>query len=241
MMNMIKVRNLNYKYKNDKFELRDINLDIEAGFVTVLVGNNGCGKTTLMRNMYGSLIPKSGEIFLDDEKISFDNLAEFHRDVVYIGKSIYADYYTIADNIELFRTLYDRFDEETFLKLANKFGLGNRIDSKYSILSRGQKVKADIAFAIAVKPKYIILDEPYAGLDEVSKQDITEILQNKVSEDNVGIFLSTHIIDEIEDVADFIVMMTDGKIVKSGDRDSVIGMGKTLTEETIDVIEDEEI
>jgi ABC-2 type transport system ATP-binding protein len=154
---------------------------------------------------------------------------------------MYADYYTVADNIELFRTLYDRFDEEIFLKLANKFGLGNRIDSKYSILSRGQKVKADIAFAIAVKPKYIIPDEPYAGLDEVSKQDITEILQSRVSEDNVGIFISTHIIDEIEDVADFIVMMKDGKIVKSGDRDSVIGIGKTLTEETIDFIEDEEI
>lgn len=238
---MIKLRDLNYSYDKKDLKLENINLDIEPGYITVLVGANGCGKTTLMRNMYGSLIPKSGEIFLDDEKISFDNLAEFHRDVVYIGKSIYADYYTIADNIELFRTLYDRFDEETFLKLANKFGLGNRIDSKYSILSRGQKVKADIAFAIAVKPKYIILDEPYAGLDEVSKQDITEILQNKVSEDNVGIFLSTHIIDEIEDIADFIVMMKDGKIVKSGDRDSVIGMGKTLTEETIDVIEDEEI
>lgn len=238
---MIKLRDLNYSYDKKDLKLENINLDIEPGYITVLVGANGCGKTTLMRNMYGSLTPKSGEIFLDDEKISFDNLAEFHRDVVYIGKSIYADYYTIADNIELFRTLYDRFDEETFLKLANKFGLGNRIDSKYSILSRGQKVKADIAFAIAVKPKYIILDEPYAGLDEVSKQDITEILQNKVSEDNVGIFLSTHIIDEIGDVADFIVMMKDGKIVKSGDRDSVIGMGKTLTEETIDVIEDEEI
>ena len=238
---MIKLRDLNYSYDKKDLKLENINLDIEPGYITVLVGANGCGKTTLMRNMYGSLTPKSGEIFLDDEKISFDNLAEFHRDVVYIGKSIYADYYTIADNIELFRTLYDRFDEETFLKLANKFGLGNRIDSKYSILSRGQKVKADIAFAIAVKPKYIILDEPYAGLDEVSKQDITEILQNKVSEDNVGIFLSTHIIDEIEDIADFIVMMKDGKIVKSGDRDSVIGMGKTLTEETIDVIEDEEI
>lgn len=238
---MIKLRDLNYSYDKKDLKLENINLDIEPGYITVLVGANGCGKTTLMRNMYGSLTPKSGEIFLDDEKISFDNLAEFHRDVVYIGKSMYADYYTIADNIELFRTLYDRFDEETFLKLANKFGLGNRIDSKYSILSRGQKVKADIAFAIAVKPKYIILDEPYAGLDEVSKQDITEILQNKVSEDNVGIFLSTHIIDEIGDVADFIVMMKDGKIVKSGDRDSVIGMGKTLTEETIDVIEDEEI
>ena len=238
---MIKVKNLNYKYKNDKFELKDINLEIETGYVTVLVGNNGCGKTTLMRNIYGSLLANSGEIYLDDEKVSFDNLASYHRDVVYIGKSMYADYYTIADNVELFRTLYDRFDEDTFLKLANKFGLGNRIDSKYSILSRGQKVKADIAFAISIKPKYIILDEPYAGLDEVSKQDITEILQTRVNEDNVGIFLSTHIIDEIEDVADFIVMMKDGKIVKSGDRDSVISMGRTLTEETIDMIEDEEM
>lgn len=236
---MIKLKDLSYRYGKNGFELDKINIEVEPGYITVLVGNNGCGKTTLMRNMYGSLIPKSGEIFLDDKKIEFNDLAEYHRSVAIIGKSLFADYYTIGDNAELFRNLYDNFDEDMFLNLINKFDLGNRIDSKYDILSRGQKVKVDIAFALAIKPKYLILDEPFAGLDEVSKQDIVEILQNRINEDNMGVFVSTHLLDEIEDIADYVIMMKDGKIIKSGDRDSVIKPGSTLTEEAIEVIGNE--
>lgn len=237
---MIKLRDLSYSYDDKDFRLDKINLEIEPGYVTVLVGYNGCGKTTLMRNMYGSLIPKSGEVLYDDKKIDFENLAEYHKDVAFVGKSLFADYYTIEENVELFKNLYDRFDEEMFLNLINKFDLANRIDSRFGILSRGQKVKVEIAFVISLKPKYLILDEPFAGLDEISKQDIVEILQNRINEDNMGVFVSTHLLDEIEDIADFVIMMKGGRIIKQGDRDSVIKPGNSLTDETIETMENED-
>lgn len=240
MRKMIKVRNLNYKYKKDKFELKNINLDINKGYITVLVGNNGCGKTTLMRNIYGSLLPNNGEVLLDDEKIGYANLAEYHKKVSFVGKDIFAGYYTIVDNVNLLKTLYDKFDEQMFYDLIKELDLANRIDSKYSILSRGQKMKAEIAFALSIKPEFIILDEPFAGLDEISKQDIIEVLQVIISEENIGVFVSTHILDEIEDIADYVIFMKDGEIVKSGDRDSVIKVGNTLTDEIIEVIGEEE-
>ena len=237
---MIKLRDLSYSYDDKDFRLDKINLEIEPGYVTVLVGYNGCGKTTLMRNMYGSLIPKCGEVLYDDKKIDFENLAEYHKDVAFVGKSLFADYYTIEENVELFKNLYDRFDEEMFLNLINKFDLANRIDSRFGILSRGQKVKVEIAFVISLKPKYLILDEPFAGLDEISKQDIVEILQNRINEDNMGVFVSTHLLDEIEDIADFVIMMKGGRIIKQGDRDSVIKPGNSLTDETIETMENED-
>lgn len=237
---MIKLTNLNYKYDKDDFELKDVSLEVEPGYVTVLVGYNGCGKTTLMRNMYGSLIPKSGEIFLDDKKIEFENLADYHKNVAFVGKSLFAEYYTVEENVELFKNLYDNYDEDMFLNLINKFDLASRIDSKFGILSRGQKLKVEIAFAISVKPKYLILDEPFAGLDEISKQDIVEILQNRINEENMGVFISTHLLDEIEDIADFIIMMKGGRIIKQGDRDSVIKPGNSLTDETIEIMGNED-
>lgn len=211
---MIKVRNVNFGYKKDKYFLKNINLDIECGKITLLTGPNGSGKTTLLKNIYGALIPNEGEVFLDDEKISFADLSKYHRSVAYVGHTLFAYNYSIWDNKELFKNLYEDFNEDLFDEMIMKLKLENRIDSKVSLLADGQLIKSEIAFAVATNPDYILFDGKIDDISDDSTKNIIEVLKEIVERKNIGVLFAVANIADMVDIADYVLLLDDGEIVE---------------------------
>ncbi|MCR5149314.1 MAG: ABC transporter ATP-binding protein [Eubacterium sp.] len=231
---MLQAENIKFRYKSGKFEVMDISLNIEEGYIYCLLGENGCGKTTTMKLLYGMLTPDKGKVSWNGKTVTEDGriknkiLAEYHREVAFTGTEWCAEGVSVKANVDILSKLYPSFDMNYFESLIKKAGLSGEMDKKYAALSRGQKVKIEIAFNLAKKPKLMILDEPLANLDPVYKVDILEILQNAVAEDNLSIIISTHLLDEITDMVDYIIFMKNGEITDFGDRESILAdKGKT--------------
>ena len=222
---MIEAGNISFKYgSNSKFKVEDLTITVEEGMISCLIGKNGCGKTTVLKLLYGMLTPASGAVYVDGKKLCGKTLAEYHENVAFVGDNNWCDKdRTLEHNVELLSLLYPSFDREYFDKLLKKAGIGDKDDKTVGSFSTGEAVKAEISFALARRPKLVIMDEPLANLDPVYKTDILELLQDAVSENNMGILLSTHLLDEIEDITDKIYIMEKGKITKSGDRFELLG------------------
>ncbi len=255
---MIKVENLNYTYKKGGFSIKNASLEIREGYLTVVLGHNAGGKTTLFKLLYGAVFPDSGSVtYSFDMAISdyFDNSGK-HEKTEYNAQSftiltpenahvmrqnvaIVSRDFPIASNlqigemVELYAALYPAFDRKEFENLTDYFALNsseNRDDFSKKCpdkFSTGEIVKLSLAFALAIKPRIIILDEPFANLDPVVKTDIMMLIQKKIAEDGLGVLLSTHLLEEINDVADYIYVIEKGSIIKSGDRESLLSEAGT--------------
>ena len=225
---MIEIKNMQFRYghsnkKGNDFEVRDASLTLEQGYVSCLLGKNGAGKTTLLNLMYGMLKPRRGEIIWNGTKVTSRNLAEFRRETAYVGEAWCLEGMTVDHNVDFLSELYPAFDKTYFdslMKIADAERVRDKIFGK---LSKGEKVKVEIAFALARRPKYLILDEPLANIDPIFKIDILELIQNAVTDNEIGVLLSTHLIDEISDMVDYINVMEKGCITKSGSRFDILG------------------
>lgn len=225
---MIEIKDMEFRYgsvtkKEKKFEVKDASLKLEKGYISCLLGKNGAGKTTLLSLMYGMLKPKKGELLWDGKPVTKNNLTEYRQNVAYIGESWCLQGLTVDHNIEMLSGFYPSFDKTYFDSLMKLAGADRVRESLFGKLSKGEKVKVEIAFALARRPKYVILDEPLANIDPVFKIDILDILQKGVSDNEIGILLSTHLLDEISDMVDYINVMEDGRITTSGTRFEVLG------------------
>ena len=122
--------------------------------------------------------------------------------------------------------LYPEFDRKLYGSLLKKLDF-NEPDTLYFRLSTGQQMKVQLCFQLARRPKYIILDEPLANLDVVAKRDIIEVLQQGIKEWDMGVMLSTHLLDEISDVFDYIAVMEEGRLCEYGQRDEIFARHDT--------------
>ena len=220
---MIKVENLGYKYPGliNCFEIKNVSFELKKGYITLLVGKNGSGKTTLMKNLYGILTKKNGKIFYKDKEVTYKTMSEYHRDVAYIDEDVFYDRYTVRENAEVFGKLYSDFDFDNFERLMKDYNL-NCFNKFYNTLSKGERMKTVICFVLSRKPKYVIMDEPFANLDAVVKRDITEFIMEMIGKDETGFFISTHLIDEIEDFVDYVMIIENGEIKYSCDREELL-------------------
>lgn len=227
--NSIEAKNLTFHYrrkpKNDDFFINNVSLRLEPGYISCLLGNNGAGKTTLMSLLYGVLRPNSGEILWNGAALTKDNKIKFRREIAYFTNSWCSDDMTVRQNVEMLSILYPAFDHEHFEKLMKLSEIDNLYDKIYSTLSTGERVKAQLSFLLARKPKYLLLDEPLANIDPVFKIDILDLLQQEVAENEVGILISTHLIDEISDMIDYVYVLDKGQLIQSGSRFDVLGDG----------------
>ncbi|MBP5281560.1 MAG: ABC transporter ATP-binding protein [Lachnospiraceae bacterium] len=224
---MIEVKNLKFHYGMSKsFGIDDVSLKLESGLVSCLLGKNGAGKTTLMSLAYGMLRPKSGEILWNGEKLSDRNLAAFRREVAFSGEAWCPGCMTVEQGMEAFSILYPTFDIKYFDKLMELASVEQLKKKYFGLLSKGERVKTEIAFLLARKPKFLFMDEPLANVDPVFKVDILELLQQGVAENETGILISTHLVDEISDMVDQVYVMDQGKMIMQGDRFEVLGDGE---------------
>ena len=220
---MLEVKNLEYTYESGKKVLDGISLSTNNGAITMVIGENGAGKTTLFKNILGLLKRDKGDILVDGKELRYDkkSLLNYRKNVTMVFQD--------PDNQIFYSNVFDDtaftlrnlgFDEETVkervdnaLRSANAYELK---EMPVHFLSYGQKKRVAIASAIALGARYILMDEPTAGLDPVSigilKKTIAGIAKNS------SLLISTHDMEFCYEMADYIYVVKDAKIIKEGSK-----------------------
>lgn len=217
----IKIKNLRKEYK-DVVAVNDINLDIKEGELFSLLGINGAGKTTLIKMLATLLEPTSGDAFIYDKSIAKDSdLVKEYIDIS-MQETAIARKLTVDENIEFYARLNGVKDNEIKERkeyLYNVFNLDkikNKIASK---LSGGWQRKLSIALALVSKPKVLFLDEPTLGLDVISRRELWKTIKSLKGQ--MTIILTTHYMEEAEELSDRIGIMKDGDILFIGSKEEL--------------------
>jgi ABC-2 type transport system ATP-binding protein len=192
--------------------IENIDFSIESGKVTGLIGRNGAGKTSLLRLMVGILLPTSGDVTLDNKSIY--SYPELKKDIVFVPDTSEAlKSYSIKEIVDLYQDIYEHFDRTLFYELLERFHLPatGKVDS----FSKGMKALFSLILAFSTKAKYILLDEPTDGLDVIVKKRMLQFIVEAVADYDVAVVISSHRLDELEFLADSIVMIKDGKMASS--------------------------
>lgn len=223
---VISAHQLNHYFGNGELRkqvLFDINLEIYAGEIIVMTGPSGSGKTTLLTLMGGLRSTQSGSLKILGQEIrgaTKHQLTQLRKNIGFIFQAHnLMTFLTAQENVRMSLELHDRFFNENINAKATAMleavGLGNRADYYPDSLSGGQKQRVAIARALVSHPKIVLADEPTAALDKKSGRDVVEIMQKLAKEQGCTILLVTHD-HRILDIADRIVYMEDGCLVRDG-------------------------
>src|SRR6267154_1880859 len=210
MTDAIHIERLHYRVGN-AFEIKDLDLHVPAGSIYGFLGPNGSGKTTTIRLVLGLLRPLGGRI-----TVLGSPMPEHHAKVLggvgYVPEQPHLDVtLTVRELIDFQAAFYRRWDRGRAEELVERFELdGARL---FGRLSKGQKAKLMILLALAQCGDLLVLDEPTDGLDPVVRRDILSALVTYVSERGATIFISSHLVHELERVCDWIAVMDDGRLI----------------------------
>ena len=215
----LRAENLVKKYKS-RTVVKDVSIELEQGEIVGLLGPNGAGKTTSFYMIVGLIKPNDGKIFLDDKDIT--TLPMYKRAQAGIGylaqeASVFRKL-SVEDNILaiLEMTKLSRNDQRTKLNgLIKEFGLEHIRKSRGDLLSGGERRRTEIARALAVDPKFILLDEPFAGVDPIAVEDIQTIVAH-LTDRNIGILITDHNVHETLSITDRAYLLFEGSILKAG-------------------------
>lgn len=207
------------KYHN-RTVVDHVSIEVEQGEIVGLLGPNGAGKTTSFYMIVGLIQPRQGRIFLDDEEIT--NLPVYKRARKGIGylaqePSIFRNL-SVEDNLRAVLELsgFSRNEQtERVESLLNEFGLQKVRKSKGIQLSGGERRRTEIARALALKPSFILLDEPFAGIDPIAVEDIQNIVSHMKNK-NIGIIITDHNVHETLSITDRAYLLFEGRILMSG-------------------------
>lgn len=221
---MLEIKGLTKKYKNvDKNAIEDINLTIENGDIYGFIGPNGAGKSTTIKCLVGIHSFEKGSIMLDGLSIK-DNPIEFKHQISYVPDN--PDLYEFLTGMEYINFVSNVYDEdvskEDIINLAKKFNLENNLLEPIRTYSHGMKQKIALIGALIHKPKLIVLDEPFVGLDPKAAFDLKEIIK-ELCQNGMMVFFSSHVLEVVEKFCNKIAIIKNGQIVSSGLTDDVKG------------------
>jgi lipopolysaccharide export system ATP-binding protein len=211
--------NLVKKYRN-RTVVDHVSIEVEQGEIVGLLGPNGAGKTTSFYMIVGLIRPREGRIFLDDEEITtLPVYMRARKGIGYLAQeaSVFRNL-SVEDNLKAVLEMsgFPKSEQIDRLEmLLGEFGLQKIRKSKGIQLSGGERRRTEIARALALKPRFILLDEPFAGVDPIAVEDIQSIvssLRNK----NIGILITDHNVHETLSITDRAYLLFEGKILKSG-------------------------
>ena len=224
-MSVLSVKNLSKSIKNNLI-IDDISFDIAKGQIVGLLGPNGAGKTTTFYSILGLIKVDSGKVFLQDKEIT--KMPPHSRAAV--GMSYLPQEPSVFRNLSVKSNILG-VAEKNFLnseelksfytKTLKEFGLMDIEDSLGYVLSGGQRRKVEIARCLASKPKLILLDEPFAGIDPLAIEDIKNVLQ-RLSEKGISILITDHNLRETIDICDYSIVIKDGRILDKGEKNYLI-------------------
>lgn len=209
---MLKISNLSKGF-SAKSVLEDLNLEIKDGTIFGLVGINGAGKSTLLRCIAGVYQYDAGDILMEDIPVQENRF--ILRDIFYVSDDpFFPKSATIASLADFYRSFYD-FSKERYLAALKIFGL----DDKKSIanFSKGMRRQTMLTIALAIKPKLLLLDEAFDGLDPLVRLKVKNLLSDMMTDANCSIIISSHSLKELEDICDTFGILNNGRIDTYGD------------------------
>lgn len=217
-MDILKVEDLTKSY-ND-FKLKDVEFSLPKGSIMGLVGENGAGKTTIIKLILNLIKRESGSIKVFDlDNIENDKQIKEKIGVV-LDESYFHDNLRTQDINLIMDNIYSNWDQPLFLYYLKKFKLP--MDKIVKDFSKGMKMKLSIAVALSHDPQFLILDEPTSGLDPIIRSEILDIFQDFIQDEEKSILFSTHITSDLDKIADYITFIHEGAIIFSESKDDMI-------------------
>tara|TARA_B100000902_G_C27272369_1_gene896985 strand:+ start:1005 stop:1739 length:735 start_codon:yes stop_codon:yes gene_type:complete len=216
---ILKANNLVKSYSG-KNVVKDVSLNLKQGEIVGLLGPNGAGKTTSFYMIVGLIKPNSGSIFLDDKEITnFPMYKRAQNGIGYLAQesSVFRKM-SVEDNIHSVLEMTNLSKKEQIEKvesLLDEFGLQAIRKSRGDLLSGGERRRTEIARALATNPSFILLDEPFAGVDPLAVEDIQKIVRD-LTKRNIGILITDHNVQETLAITDRTYLMFEGTILKDG-------------------------
>lgn len=215
MNSLLEVRGFCKKY--DTFTLNNVSFDVPSGYIMGFIGPNGAGKTTTIKLILNIISGSSGTVrFLGEEL----GIAKNEQIGVVMDTPMYVEDWKLGDVEKAISPFYPGWDTRQYAGYLNQFGLDPK--KKVKELSRGMKVKLQIAVALSHGARFLLLDEPTSGLDPVARDEICDLLRAFVADENRSVLFSTHITTDLDKTADYITFILDGSIMFTGEKDTLL-------------------
>lgn len=218
MKNKIEIKNLTKHYGG--FTLDNVSFGVPRGSVVGLIGENGAGKSTIIKSLLGVINTDGGEILFDG--VPLGRLGKNQRQLT----GVVLDDVSLPSAVNLrelnavMKNMFSRWDEQTFFALTERFRLPR--DKKTGEFSKGMKMKTAIAAALSHGAETLILDEPTSGLDPVARDEILGILYDFMQNSGHAVLISSHITSDLEKLCDYVVFIHGGKVAVSGEKDALL-------------------
>ncbi len=216
---LLRTENLVKRYRS-RTVVKEVSVELKRGEIVGLLGPNGAGKTTTFYMIVGLIKPDSGKIFLDDSEITAQPMYKRAQEGIgYLPQeaSVFRKL-SVEDNLKAvleMTTLTKEEQHERLESLLTEFGLQHIRTSRGDLLSGGERRRTEIARCLAVSPSFILLDEPFAGVDPIAVEDIQSIVW-KLRQKNIGILITDHNVHETLSITDRAYLLFEGSILKQG-------------------------
>ena len=217
MASSVKSKGLKKTY--GEFDL-NVSINVYEGNIVGLIGENGAGKSTFLKLILGLIEKDEGEVEILGEKNINDNRFILENIGVVIDDNVIPENLDIVKVNNIMCKIYRQWDTEKFYKLSSEFNLDR--GKKIKDYSKGMKMKLSLIVALSHNPQLLVLDEPTTGLDPVAREQILDMFLDFVQDSSHSILFSSHIMDDLEKIADYIIFIKDGKVLLSENKDKII-------------------
>ena len=213
-MKLLECKNI-YKNYGKKEVLKDVNFEINSGKIVGLLGKNGSGKSTLIKLINDLLVPTSGNIEINGEKVGINSkkIISYLPERTYLDKSM-----TVEKVIKFFEDFYDDFDSKKAIALLKDLKLD--LNMRLSKMSKGMQEKVQLVLVMSRNADLYILDEPLGGVDPATRDYILDTILTNFK-DGASVLISTHLISDVERILDEVIFINDGKIILTSDADEL--------------------
>ena len=238
--NAIELKGVTKSYKD--FTLGNINLSLPSGSIAGLVGENGAGKSTIIKIILGALQADSGEITVLGHNVKKKGFDCVKKDIgAVLDESYFPEMITARQVGSILKATYENFDEKKYNDYLKRFMIPeNKLFREYS---RGMKMKLGIASALSHYPKLLLLDEATSGLDPLIRDELLEAFSDFTEDENNTVLISSHIVSDLEKICDYIIFLHKGKIVFFEEKDKLLDEYAIikLTSENFEAVDPESV
>jgi ABC-2 type transport system ATP-binding protein len=223
---VLRTRNLSKSF-GKRWAVRDLNIHVCRGDVYSFLGPNGAGKSTTIRMILTLLMPSSGSIEIFGQDLQKNRSAVLSRVCGIVEKPDFYLYLSAYQNLEMLGSMTRSIRSHEIMEGLERVGLTSRAFEKVKTFSHGMKQRLGIAQALLTKPELIILDEPTAGLDPQGMKEVRDLVRKLSAESKMSIFLSTHLLSEVEQVATRMAVINRGELIAQGSVPELLGREPT--------------
>ena len=210
---MIEVKGLSKKLKN--FQLDNLSFTIPTGYICGLIGQNGAGKTTLLHLLLGLYQADEGEVLIDGMTYANEEKRIHNKIGAVLTEELFDASLTLIQNGDAYGRYYDAYDKKAMEDYLELFGLEK--NRKFGRLSKGEKLKCQFAFALSYDARLLILDEPTGNFDPEFREQFFKILKEFIADGSRSVVLATHLTEDLDCMADYLIYLEKGKQVFAGD------------------------